>query len=62
MSPYNKRQSMLFSATLPNRVLELCYEHMNNPKRFAVTPEKVTVEQIEQEIYHVGALVMFSSI
>jgi ATP-dependent RNA helicase RhlB len=46
---------MLFSATLPNRVLELCYEHMNNPDRFAVTPEKVTVEQIEQEIYHVGA-------
>ena len=55
MSPYNRRQSMLFSATLSNRVIELCYEHMNNPKRFAVTPDKVTVEQIEQEIYHVGA-------
>jgi ATP-dependent RNA helicase RhlB len=54
MSPYNKRQSMLFSATLSNRVLELCYEHMNNPVRFSVTPETVTVEQIEQEIYHVG--------
>jgi ATP-dependent RNA helicase RhlB len=55
MSPFNRRQSMLFSATLSNRVLELCYEHMNNPQRFAVTPEQVTVEQIEQEIYHVGA-------
>jgi ATP-dependent RNA helicase RhlB len=54
MSPYNKRQSMLFSATLSNRVLELCYEHMNMPKQFSVTPEKMTVEQIEQEIYHVG--------
>jgi ATP-dependent RNA helicase RhlB len=54
MSPYNKRQSMLFSATLSNRVLELCYEHMNMPKQFSVTPEKITVEQIEQEIYHVG--------
>jgi ATP-dependent RNA helicase RhlB len=54
MSPYNKRQSMLFSATLSNRVLELCYEHMNMPKQFSVTPEKVTVEQIEQEMYHVG--------
>jgi len=54
MSPYNKRQSMLFSATLSNRVLELCYEHMNNPVRFSVTPETITVEQIEQEIYHVG--------
>lgn len=54
MSPYNKRQSMLFSATLSNRVLELCYEHMNLPKQFSVTPEQVTVEQIRQEIYHVG--------
>ncbi|MEF9475301.1 MAG: DEAD/DEAH box helicase [Candidatus Mariimomonas ferrooxydans] len=54
MSPYNKRQSMLFSATLSNRVLELCYEHMNMPERFSVTPEQVTVEQVEQGIYHVG--------
>lgn len=54
MSTYDKRQSMLFSATLSNRVLELCYEHMNMPIRFSVTPEKLTVEQIEQEIYHVG--------
>jgi ATP-dependent RNA helicase RhlB len=54
MSPYDKRQSMLFSATLSNRVLELCYEHMNLPVRFSVTPEKLTVEQIEQELYHVG--------
>ena len=59
MSPYNRRQSMLFSATLSNRVLELCYEHMNNPERFAVTPEKVTVEQVEQEIYHVGTTEKF---
>jgi ATP-dependent RNA helicase RhlB len=54
MSPYDKRQSMLFSATLSNRVMELCYEHMNVPEKFSVTPEQVTVEQIEQEIYHVG--------
>ncbi len=54
MSPYDKRQSMLFSATLSNRVLELCYEHMNNPERFSVTPEKMTVEQVEQEMFHVG--------
>ncbi|MBI5213953.1 MAG: DEAD/DEAH box helicase [Nitrospirae bacterium] len=54
MSPYDKRQSMLFSATLSNRVLELCYEHMNLPLQFSVTPEKVTVELIEQEVYHVG--------
>jgi len=54
MSPYDKRQSMLFSATLSHRVLELCYEHMNMPERFSVTPEKITVELIKQEIYHIG--------
>lgn len=54
MSPYDQRQSMLFSATLTTRVMELCYEHMNNPERFTVTPDKITVEQIEQQIYHVG--------
>jgi len=54
MSPYDKRQSMLFSATLSNRVMELCYEHMNMPEKFSVTPENITVELIEQEMYHVG--------
>ena len=54
MSPYDKRQSMLFSATLSHRVHELCYEHMNLPVQISLTPEHVTVEQIEQELYHVG--------
>lgn len=54
MSPYDQRQSMLFSATLSHRVLELCYEHMNMPVQFSITPEDVTVRQIEQSLYHVG--------
>jgi len=54
MAPYNRRQSLLFSATLSHRVLELSYEHMNNPELFKITPGQVTVEQVEQEIYHVG--------
>jgi ATP-dependent RNA helicase RhlB len=54
MSPYDKRQSMLFSATLSTRVMELCYEHMNLPEEISITPEQVTVEKIEQELYHVG--------
>jgi ATP-dependent RNA helicase RhlB len=54
MSPYDARQSMLFSATLSTRVMELCYEHMNLPQEISITPEQVTVEKIEQELYHVG--------
>jgi ATP-dependent RNA helicase RhlB len=51
---YEKRQSMLFSATLAYRVMELTYEFMNLPEFIAVTPETVTVEGIEQSLYHVG--------
>src|SRR5512139_1399765 len=51
---YTKRQSMLFSATLSYRVMELAYEHMNLPEKISVTPEQVTVEKVEQVLYHVG--------
>lgn len=51
---YEKRQSMLFSATLSHSVLELTYEYMNLPEFIAVTPGEVTVEGIEQSVIHVG--------
>src|SRR5574341_1374516 len=54
MQPYTKRQSMLFSATLSYRVMELAYEHMNLPEKISITPEQVTVEKVEQVLYHVG--------
>jgi ATP-dependent RNA helicase RhlB len=54
MPPYAKRQSMLFSATLSYRVMELAYEHMNLPEKISITPEQVTVEQVTQVLYHVG--------
>ena len=53
-SPYDKRQSMLFSATLNYRVMELCYEHMNNPVKVVIEPEKAVVDAITQILYHVG--------
>lgn len=54
MPSYDKRQSMLFSATLPYRVMELCYEYMNLPEKVSITPEEITVKKIEQVLYHVG--------
>jgi ATP-dependent RNA helicase RhlB len=51
---FEKRQSMLFSATLSYRVLELTYEFMNLPEFISVIPDKVTVEGIEQSLFHVG--------
>jgi len=54
MQPFTKRQSMLFSATLSYRVMELAYEFMNLPEKISITPEKITVDQVEQVLYHVG--------
>jgi ATP-dependent RNA helicase RhlB len=51
---YTRRQSMLFSATLSYAVMELAYEYMNNPQDVSADPEKITVEEIEQVLYHVG--------
>ena len=46
-----KRLNMLFSATLSHRVLELAYEHMNDPQSIRIEPEKVTVDSVRQCIY-----------
>ena len=47
----SKRLSMLFSATLSQRVLELAYEHMNDPELVRIEPEKVTADRVRQVIY-----------
>ena len=52
---YETRQSMLFSATLSYRVMELTYEYMNLPEFISVTPQTITVEGIEQQLFHVGS-------
>ena len=51
---YEKRQSMLFSATLSYSVMELTYEYMNLPEFISVTADEVAVEGVEQVLYHVG--------
>ena len=52
---YDKRQTLLFSATLSFRVMELTYEYMNLPEFISVTPEDVAVDGIEQSLIHVGS-------
>jgi ATP-dependent RNA helicase RhlB len=46
-----QRLSMLFSATLSHRVLELAYEHMNNPELVRIEPDRVLVERVRQVLY-----------
>lgn len=47
-----ERLGMLFSATLSFNVLELAYEHMNNPEKVLIEPEKVSVDRIEESAYY----------
>jgi ATP-dependent RNA helicase RhlB len=54
LPPYNKRQSMLFSATLSYAVMELAYEHMNDPVKVSISPDQVTAENVEHVLYHIG--------
>ncbi|MGI9264721.1 MAG: helicase-related protein, partial [Gammaproteobacteria bacterium] len=51
LPPPSSRLNMLFSATLSHRVLELAYEHMNEPELVRIEPEKVTAERVIQKIY-----------
>ena len=46
-----KRLNMLFSATLSYRVMELAYEHMNDPHLVRIEPDKVTADRVRQQIY-----------
>ena len=45
------RLNMMFSATLSHRVLELAYEHMNNPVLIRIEPDKMTVDRVRQALY-----------
>ncbi len=48
------RLNMLFSATFSYRVLELAYEHMNNPQLVQVEADKVSVNHVRQKIFFPG--------
>ena len=46
-----ERQTLLFSATLSHRVLELAYEHMNDPEKLSVETESITAARVRQLLY-----------
>lgn len=48
------RLSMLFSATLSLRVIELAYEHMNNPELAKIESESVTAAKVTEAVYYVA--------
>jgi ATP-dependent RNA helicase RhlB len=51
--PADKRQTMLFSATLNAWVKNLAWEYTKSPREIEIKPETVTVDEVEQILYHV---------
>jgi ATP-dependent RNA helicase RhlE len=48
-----QRQTLLFSATMPEAIAELAHEQLKDPVRVEVTPQATTVERVEQKLLFV---------
>ncbi|GGW71181.1 ATP-dependent RNA helicase RhlE [Winogradskyella epiphytica] len=52
LCPENK-QTLLFSATIPNKIEELANSILTNPERIDVTPTKSVAKDVDQLLYYV---------
>ncbi|MGQ0676069.1 MAG: DEAD/DEAH box helicase [Rhodospirillales bacterium] len=50
-----KRQTLLFSATMPGPISALADEHLKDPARVAVNPAAKTADKVDQRVYLVEA-------
>ncbi len=57
-----ERQTALFSATMPDRIVSLANRYLNNPERVSIRAERVTVELTEQSIYEVMPRAKFEAL
>ncbi len=48
-----KRQTLMFSATLPKNILKLSEKYLNNPKRIAVGETNVVATNIKQDVIRI---------
>lgn len=48
-----KRQTLLFSATLPPKIVQLAKTMMNNPERISMAPPNMAAEGVRQGMYYV---------
>ena len=54
--PYtDKRQSLMFTATLSRRVMQLGWREMTDPAEIIINREQLTPDTVHQELYHVAS-------
>lgn len=51
-----RRQTLLFSATMPTAVDKLATAFLNEPKRISVAPVGTTADRVNQRVIHVGRM------
>ena len=49
-----ERQTLMFSATLPESIMKLASQLLTNPVTVQIEPEAPTVDRVEQSVYFVG--------
>lgn len=49
-----ERQTMLFSATMPNEIVAIAQKHMQLPVRVEIAQSGTTVEKVVQELFFIG--------
>ena len=54
MKSKQQRRTLLFSATMGTRVMNIAWERMNEPVEVVIEPEHITVEAIEQTLFHLS--------
>lgn len=50
----DKRQTLLFSATMPKMISDLAGKYLSDPVRVSVAPESTTAERVHQGVIHVA--------
>ncbi len=50
----NKRQTMFFSATMPQKMVNLAHAMVRDPVRVDIAPDKPTLDTIDQKVLFVG--------
>ncbi len=48
-----KKQTLLFSATMPKKVVDLANTILNNPEKITVSPENIAAKKVAQQLFYV---------
>lgn len=49
-----KRQSLFFSATMPQEIVNLSHKILGNPHKITIKPQQATAERVGQSLYYVS--------